>query len=142
MVCNTCGRQSQNEEANFCEYCGNSFREHMPGACSTVPQQQITEKRIEQASYLPEEQPVSLLNWLGTYGLMLIPFVGWLVYLIMLFIWSFGNETPASKKNWARATLIFGVVYFIFLIVLIMSNPMLMDMLNGTFDMNQYRNSL
>ena len=29
MKCNVCGRHTQNEEANFCDYCGSPFREHM-----------------------------------------------------------------------------------------------------------------
>ena len=27
MVCNSCGRDNQNENSNFCEYCGASLRE-------------------------------------------------------------------------------------------------------------------
>lgn len=35
MICKICGRTVQNEEANFCEYCGASFR---PGMDNRVPE--------------------------------------------------------------------------------------------------------
>ena len=41
-----------------------------------------------------------------TYLLVGIPVVG----LILLFIWAFGSDTPASKANWAKASLIWGVI--------------------------------
>lgn len=143
MVCKTCGRNTQNEEANFCEYCGGAYREHMHPTVNTAPQiQMMTESDAG-------EKPITFLNWLGSYGLLLIPFVGWLVYLVMLFVWSFGNNTPASKKSWAKATLVFTaisivvvIVLFIFYMVSFMKTPMFQDMMNGTFDYNSYYNSL
>lgn len=171
MRCNVCGRQTVNEEANFCEYCGSSFREHMQqqpmnqmpaynqgnpfeqgnpynAGSGPIPNgmpganQQINPNQVQQP-----ERPTSFLDWLGTYGIMLIPCVGWLVFLVMLFIWGFGNNASASKKNWARATLVFaGVILVLVIAYLAMVMPMYMDiyqqMMNGTFDMNSYYNSL
>ena len=142
MVCNTCGRSTVNDDANFCEYCGGSYREHVHTVINTAPQSQIAAERENK------EKPISFLNWLGTYGLLLIPFVGWLIYLVMLFIWAFGNKTPESKKNWSRATLIYTAVSVILAIVILisylmyfMNSPMYQDMLNGTFDYNSLYNS-
>lgn len=46
---------------------------------------------------------VSIGDWIITMIIMMIP----LVNLIMLFVWGFGNGTPESKSNWAKASLIF-----------------------------------
>jgi len=121
MICNTCGRNIQNEEANFCEYCGNSFREHV----------KVTEGIVALQNKVNEEQekPVSFLNWLGSMSLIFIPYVGIFAYIIMMFIWAFGSKTPKSKKNWARVALIRGGVMFLLFIVImvIMMNSMMKD---------------
>ena len=48
-------------------------------------------------------------NWVIVYLIMGIP----LVNIIMLFVWAFGGGTPASKANWAKASLIWLVIVFI-----------------------------
>lgn len=167
MKCNVCGRQTINEEANFCEYCGSSFREHMHQPVNQMPQynegnmygqgnpyQGGPAPNMMQGGHIQgnpnvvqPEKPTSFLDWLGTYGIMLIPCVGWLAFIVMLFIWGFGNKASTSKKNWARATLIFvGVLFVLLIAYLAMIMPLYMDiyqqMMNGTFDMNSYYNSL
>ena len=59
-------------------------------------------------------KPVSVGNWLVTYLLMCIPIVN----LIMLFVWGFGGGTPVSKANWAKASLIWMVIFFVFYFLL------------------------
>ncbi|MDR3053713.1 MAG: hypothetical protein LBU48_07630 [Coriobacteriales bacterium] len=56
--------------------------------------------------YAPANQDVTLGDWVLTIFLTAIPLVGF----IMLFVWGFGSSTPESKKNWARATLIWYVI--------------------------------
>jgi hypothetical protein len=115
----------------------------MNAAYHTLPQQRI-EVPIVMGGMV-KEKPVTFLNWLGSYALLLIPYVGWLVFLTMLFVWSFTKNTPDSKKNWARVNLIFTAVMIILLIVyliIIMNSGMLRDIMNGTFDYNDYYNSL
>jgi hypothetical protein len=168
MKCNVCGRQTMNEEANFCEYCGSSFREHMqqqpmnqmppynqgnlynqenPYNAGPMPNVMPGVSPQSNPDLVQPERPTSFLDWLGTYGIMLIPCVGWLVFIVMLFIWGFGNKASTSKKNWARATLIFaGVLLVLVIAYLAMIMPLYMDiyqqMMNGTFDMNSYYNSI
>jgi membrane protein YdbS with pleckstrin-like domain len=59
-------------------------------------------------------QPLSLKDWMLTILISIIP----LVNLIMYFVWAFDSGTHPSKKNWAKATLIWVailiVVYIIF----------------------------
>jgi len=56
------------------------------------------EDHIEQ-----ERQPVSVRDWIITILIAVIPMVGF----IMLFVWAFSDSTHPSKKNWAKASLIF-----------------------------------
>lgn len=123
MICNTCGRYIQSEDANFCEYCGTSFK----NSNNTINQTQTTNSssstpplRQETININPKEKKDSFLSWLGTYLIMFIPLVGGIVFLVMLLIWSFGNAATESKKNWARATLVFYVI-MIALIILLMT---------------------
>lgn len=58
-------------------------------------------------------QPMSVGQWAGTIILSGLGIIG----LILLFVWSFGSDTPIEKKNYARATLIlqaiaYGVLIF------------------------------
>ncbi|MDF2514117.1 MAG: hypothetical protein K0S04_3983 [Herbinix sp.] len=167
MKCNTCGRQLQNEEANFCEYCGASFREHTHTIINALPHEHNSGETADMnhrsiAMQMPEgvigqravnetvaDKPISFMNWLGTYALMFIPFVGVLVFIIMLFVWAFGGKVPESKKNWARVNLIVALVIFLLLflyLITLVSSPMFQDMfqqmMNGTFDYNSYYNGL
>lgn len=121
MRCNVCGRYTSNEEANFCEYCGSPYREQFQAYYSV--QQQNNEQNHnnygesrEYSGYNKENKPVSFLDYLLSYGLLFIPVAGWLVFFVMLLIWAFNDSTPVSKKNWARATLIFMGVMIIFLV--------------------------
>ena len=51
----------------------------------------------------------SVGQWLLNIFLAGIPVVG----LILMIVWSFSSGTPAAKKNWARANLIWSVIIFI-----------------------------
>ena len=57
---------------------------------------------MENANY----QPVTVGNWILTYLLMCIPFVN----IVLLFVWAFGSNTPKSKANWAKASLIWMLI--------------------------------
>jgi len=50
-----------------------------------------------------EQVPVSVKDWIITMVITAIPMVGF----IMLFVWAFSDSTHPSKKNWAKASLIF-----------------------------------
>ena len=57
---------------------------------------------MENANY----RPVTTGEWMLTYLLMCVPIVNF----ILLFVWAFGSNTPVSKSNWAKASLIWGVI--------------------------------
>lgn len=157
MVCNTCGRHIQNEEANFCEYCGTSFRngninEIKPPSNYTYSSETGNTSAPRQP-HAPEainvnqnEKNVSLLDWLGSYLIMFIPVVGGIVFFVMLLIWSFSKNISTSKKNWARATLVFYIITIILFIILLvlyiplLDSTMFQDLLNA--DANEISNIL
>lgn len=128
MKCNTCGRQIHNEAANFCEYCGASFREQAQAATSQGIGSPFHNRQVmpEQTPYtmsgfqqnvqqtIGKEKPISFAEWIGFYAVLLVPILN----IVVLAIWAFGYNTTASKKNWARATLIFIIVVSLILITL------------------------
>ena len=56
----------------------------------------------------------SVGSWMLTMLLAGIPLFG-VVYILIL---AFGSGRSASKKNWARATLVWGIIGFILVLVL------------------------
>ena len=61
-----------------------------------------------------DNREVTVGNWMLVYVLMCIP----LVNLIMLFVWAFGSSAPASQANWAKATLLWMVIFTVLWFVL------------------------
>lgn len=65
------------------------------------------------------EEPVSILDWVGTILLALVPCVG----LIMYIIWGFSPDTKKSKANYCKASLIIGLVivavYILFFVIIL-----------------------
>lgn len=154
MVCKVCGRSTSNEEANFCDYCGASFRE-MRQENAYVTSNQSTQsygQSVQNNSMYQQNEPnwqgqsaqergywqqaqsqsqtqttprenkkdMSFWSWLGVMLLPMLPFVGFITYLVLLFVWAFGRDTDATKKNWARAKLVAGVITIVGLILLLM----------------------
>ncbi|MCF8019207.1 MAG: zinc ribbon domain-containing protein [Vallitaleaceae bacterium] len=58
-------------------------------------------------------QPMTVLGWLGTFLVMLIP----LVNIIMVFVWAFGSNGNRSRKTFFQAYLIIFIVLVILSIV-------------------------
>jgi uncharacterized membrane protein YvbJ len=136
MVCNNCGRTMYNEQAKFCEYCGQKLVSEQEPVNPILPR---TVTVIEEE----QEKPVSLGNWLGSLALMFIPFVGGLVFFIMLFVWAFAGYVPQSKKNWARAMLIIAGIVLVLAIILViigLSSARFLGGLDFDFDIQDYLN--
>ncbi len=60
-----------------------------------------------------EQEHVSVGQWLGYFAINLIPCVGPLIYLAMLFVWGFGSTPKKSLRSFARAQLIILAVAFV-----------------------------
>lgn len=72
-----------------------------------------------------QEKPVSVGGWIGRSLIPYIPIVGWLVYLIMLFIWMGDESKEETFRNWAKAQLlvlliVVGIVLFLWILVFVL----------------------
>lgn len=141
MVCKVCGRNIENENANYCEYCGTSFRENISFK-QEEPAPVYVKQSMERNSDVnsENEKPVSFGNWMGSMLLLLIPAIGPFLFIVMMFVWAFGSDTPQSKKNWARASLI--VIAIIIAVTVFMLSVGLMQILNSGMNLNDYMNQL
>lgn len=146
MECKVCGRHTNNESANFCEYCGSSYKEknkelqdNQDNTIGNIKEtvystnshykQENKDYNKNQGQFAVKEQdkePVSFGNWLLTLLLPILllflppPFflIGIIIYIVLLFVWSLDNKTSPSKKNWARAQLIVTLVMIVLFIAL------------------------
>ncbi|WP_313132010.1 hypothetical protein [Anaerocolumna sp.] len=118
MICKMCGRNTENENANFCEYCGNSFREN--GSAITEYNSGINQTN-QEVQEQDKEKTISFGNWLLSMLVPFIPFVGIFAYPVLLLVWAFSNDTPPSKKNWARASLVVILISIVLLVIFLAS---------------------
>ena len=92
-----------------------------------MPQQgQYAQPMGQQQQYQPQHQqypprkismerkPTSTGQWVLTIFLTAIPVVN----VILMFVWAFGSSTEASKKNWARANLIWVIIGIVLTVAL------------------------
>ncbi|WP_310602229.1 hypothetical protein [Anaerosporobacter sp.] len=103
MICKICGRHIENENANFCENCGESLR-----AYNGFDYQESVNP-IPVAPVEPTKEPskeISFKTFLGIMLLQIIPVCGWFIYVVVLFTWAFGNKQSQTHKNFAKASLI------------------------------------
>ncbi len=70
---------------------------------------------VPPAYYNTENEVVSVGDWVVSMLLMCIPIVN----LILLCVWAFGSDAPMSKKNWAKAQLIWLLIGIILIIILV-----------------------
>lgn len=96
-TCPKCGAQA---ETSFCTYCGTTMVD------SAAPQQPYGYQTPYYPPQQPVEQPVSVGGWIGRSLIPYIPFVGGIIYLIMLFIWMGDKTKQETFRNWAKAQLV------------------------------------
>ena len=117
----------------FCQKCGGKLESYASNCafCGTPVQ-----KYDDKVNYVKEERaesrgkPMTAWRWIGFYFLPLIPLVGWIIQIVLIFKWAFSSKTDLSVKGYARACLIlalFAVILFIGLVVLIIAMPELFE---------------
>ena len=89
-VCNNCGT-SLHDSDTFCTGCGASVPASYPAYNSTFP---------------AAKESISVGGWIGRSLIPMIPLVGGIIYLVMLFIWSGDTKKEDTFRNWAKAQLI------------------------------------
>lgn len=106
--CTTCGN-SMDANAAFCPNCGakpgqQPYTNSAPNYAPPVYAQPVQ-------PYYPNNdainsQPLGVGQYIVMFILMGIPLVGF----ILMLVWAFGSNVNKNKKNYARATLIVGII--------------------------------
>ena len=112
-VCTSCNAPN-NDINQFCSKCGSTL-ESAPVQNTPIP---TAQEQVQQPYFNVQPQHMSMGGWFGRMCIPFIPIVGPLVYIIMLFVWAFGDNKNETFKNWAKATLIFAAIIFALYIVL------------------------
>jgi len=115
MRCEVCGREAMNPEANYCDYCGTSFREAGFRAEIKKEQEAPGQKTAATGGQVP------MLWFLGVMCLPFVPVIGAFAYLGVLFYWSFSDQIQDSRKSFGRATLIFTAALVVLLMMMMPS---------------------
>ncbi|WP_167958974.1 zinc ribbon domain-containing protein [Anaerosporobacter faecicola] len=115
IICKVCGRHIENDNANFCENCGESLREHSSFEYQE-PVKPAVQNTIEGAS-----NEIPFRTFMGVLLLQLIPGVGWLIYAIVLVTWLLGNQYSQTHKNFAKASLIMSLISLVGAVFLVSS---------------------
>ena len=89
------------DSVSFCPNCGTSVSGNYPAYMGGS-----------------SKEPVSVGGWIGRSLIPLIPLVGGIVYLIMLFIWSGDSTKEETFRNWAKAQLIVAAVVIVLTVIL------------------------
>lgn len=109
MQCAMCGREITNPDANYCDYCGT--------AIGTMTYREETKEPQKVAE--PKEERVSTWLLFGVMCLPMIPLVGGIAYLVILFYWAFAASVEDSRKSFARATLLYTAVTLVLGMILL-----------------------
>ena len=96
MQCAMCGREITNPDANYCDYCGTAI------GTMTYREEVKEPQKVSE----PKEERVSTWLLFGVMCLPMIPLVGGIAYLVILFYWAFAASVEDSRKSFARATLL------------------------------------
>ena len=120
-VCPGC-KYSGNDNEVYCVKCGTPLEEQGAEAPQTPQMPPFN-------PYVYPQQPkedISVGKWVLYHLIPCIPFVGGLVYFIMLFVWGFSSDKNKTFQNWAKAQLIMMaislglvVLFFVFLFVIL-----------------------
>lgn len=125
MVCRNCGSQIADTSV-VCPRCGVATAAR-PAPVYTPPPQPVysTQVYTQAPAQSYADEHVSVGMWIGIFFINFIPILGSLIYLVMLFVWAFGNTPKRSLKNFAKAqlvlmliALILGIIAFIIMMAL------------------------
>ncbi len=96
--CFKCEREFD-DDVQFCPGCGTRLDEVQAGQALEIKENDNDKKKNTN------NEPVSVLEWMVML-VNIIPFVGQLIYFIIMLVWAFSDTTKPSKKTFAKATLI------------------------------------
>lgn len=115
-ICPHC-KAACSDSDRFCMKCGEPLPEGSNQEGAQIP---VYQPPSGYAQYQKEEETISTGKWVLYQLIPLIPVVGWIVYIVMLFVWGFGSsEKNATFRNWAKSNLIIMLVEVVFIILFI-----------------------
>lgn len=119
MYCSHCNSENP-EGVKFCENCGTQLDNSYQNYNQPYQQPNYNQAQPYQYSDMPtENEHMTVGGWIGVFCINLIPCVGSLVYLIMMFVWAFGSTPKKSLKTFARAQLIIMAIVLVLTIIVL-----------------------
>lgn len=107
MFCSKCGGKLENYASN-CGFCGEPVAKY------------DSKVKYESSNSTGENSEVtSVGKWFLIPLINVIPVIGSIIYLILLFVWGLGHskDNNPTFKNWARCQLLYMLIAFILIIL-------------------------
>ncbi len=125
MYCPKCNSENP-EGVKFCVNCGNQLDNGVSkdNAYQNYNQNYNQAQPYQQPNYVQppaastEDEHMTVGGWIGVFCINLIPCVGSLVYIIMMFVWAFGSTPKKSLKTFAKAQLLMMAIAIVLVIIL------------------------
>jgi len=117
MYCKKCGGKLESYASN-CAFCGAPVEKY------------DTKMEYVKQETKKEVKPMTAWKWIGLDLINVIPVVGWIIYLVLMFKWSFGSTNDLSLKGYAIYKLILIIIAILLvagMVVMIMLNPELLE---------------
>ena len=108
MYCKKCGGKLESYASN-CAFCGTPVEKYDTKVNYVKPEQK------EVRDY----RPMTAKKWIGLTFLNVIPLIGNIIYLILMFKWAFGSTKDLTLKDFARATLFFILLAILAIVALV-----------------------
>lgn len=105
MYCKKCGGKLESYASN-CAFCG-----------APVDNYDDKAKYVEQRGNSAIEKPMTMWKWIGFYLLNVLPVVGQIIILVLLFKWSSKRNPDKSLQGFAKANLLLILLTIIIFIV-------------------------
>lgn len=112
MKCCNCGRENV-EEANFCFYCGYSFRENVAdaGMHSQIREIQLSDEATVVQPVNSQRGALKTWQW-GLYFMLLVLPYAWPLWLVLTIMWCFSERATEERRSFARGLMLFvGIVF-------------------------------
>lgn len=123
----------------YCKKCGGKLESYASNCafCGTPVEKYNTNMEYVKQEKANKDGHMTALKWLGLDLLNVIPVVGTLIYLILMFKWASPSNKDLTLQGFAKSRLFLLLIAFILIAVcavLILVNPNLLNDLKATLD--------
>lgn len=118
MYCKKCGGKLESYASN-CAFCG-----------APVEKYDTNMEYVKQENKKAKPKHMTAFKWIGLDLLNIIPVIGQIVYLVLMFKWGFGANKDLTLKGFARSRLLIFLLFGLLLIALgifVVVNPEILD---------------